>query len=121
MLRGLPPRGPYTLIAMEQQENRRVLSVLIRMSRDERDAIAKKAQECALSVSEYLRRCALGRQLSTHIDQEALRELRRQGGLIKHLASSDRQNAYEYRVTLNLIQETIRRLHHASESTRQAY
>ena len=97
-----------------------MLSVLIRMSHSEHDAIAEKARECALSVSAYLRRCALGRPLSTHIDQEALRELRRQGGLIKHLASSDRQNAYEYRVTLNLIQETIRRLHRASESARQA-
>jgi hypothetical protein len=47
--------------------------------------------------------------VSSRSDQEALRELRRQGGFIKHLASTDRQNAYEYRTALNLIQETIRR------------
>jgi len=79
------------------------------MSPIERDAVAGKADECSLSISEYMRRCALGRAVSSRSDQEALRELRRQGGLIKHLASTDRQNAYEYRVALNLIQETIRR------------
>jgi len=106
---------------MEQSKPRKVLSKLIRMSPPERDAIAKKARTCALSVSEYLRRCALGRPISTHIDQDALRELRRQGGLIKHLASSDRQHAYEYRVTLNLIQETIRDLNRVSQGTRKTY
>ncbi len=70
--------------------------------------VAEKADQCSLSISEYIRRCALGRAVSSRSDQEALRELRRQGGLIKHLASTDRQNAHEYRVALNLIQETIR-------------
>lgn len=79
------------------------------MSPHEHDSIAEKAKECALSISEFLRRCALGRAVSSRSDQEALSELRRQGGLIKHLALADRQNAYEYRVVLNLIQETIRR------------
>lgn len=79
------------------------------MSPFERDAVAHKAEQCSLSISEYMRRCALGRAVSSRSDQEALRELRRQGGLIKHLALTDRQNAYEYRVALNLIQETIRR------------
>ena len=87
----------------------RTVRVEIRMSPDEHSAIADKADKCRLSVSEFLRRCALGRAVSSRSDQEALSELRRQGGLIKHLASNDRQNAYEYRVALNLIQETIRR------------
>jgi hypothetical protein len=79
------------------------------MSPNERDVVAEKADQCSLSISEYMRRCALGRAVSSRSDQEALRELRRQGGLIKHLASTDLQNAYEYRVALNLIQETIKR------------
>jgi len=86
------------------------------MSERELEAIAAKARECALSSSEYVRRCALGRALSTRIDLEALAELRRQGGLIKHLASTDRQHAYEYRVALNLIQETISRVCAGRES-----
>jgi hypothetical protein len=86
----------------------------IRMSPDERDLISKKAGACALSMGEYLRRCALHRPVSTRADLEVLGELRRQGGLIKHLALTDRQHAYEYRVTLNLIQETIRGLSRAN-------
>jgi hypothetical protein len=94
---------------MTRPEDRRTIFVLVRMNPRERAMIARKAHECNLSMSEYLRRCSLGRIVSSRSDQEALRELRRQGGLIKHLASTDRQNAYEYRTALNLIQETIRR------------
>lgn len=81
----------------------------MRISPRERATIARKAHECNLSMSAYLRRCALGHPVSSRSDQEALRELRRQGGLIKHLASTDPQNAYEYRTALELIQETIMR------------
>ncbi len=45
--------------------------------------------------------------MSSRVDAEALGELRRQGGLIKHLTSTDLQNAYEYRGILNVIQQTI--------------
>jgi hypothetical protein len=75
---------------------------------------------CALSVSEFVRRCALGRPLSTRVEIEAISELRRQGGLIKHLASNDRQHAYEFRVALKLIHDAIRRVTRASESTQKA-
>lgn len=88
----------------------------LRVAPDERDAIATKAAECNLSVSEYMRRCALRRPLATRVDNQALAELRRQGGLIKHLASTDRQHAYEFRVALNLIHQTIRRIERAGES-----
>jgi len=82
----------------------------MRMSPRERATIARKAHECDLSISEFLRRCALGRPLSTQSDAEAVSELKRQGGLIKHLASTDQQHAYEYRVALNRIQDAIRRI-----------
>jgi len=84
------------------------------MSPADRELIARKAGEYSLSMGEYLRRCALDRPMSSNADQEALRELRRQGGLIKHLASTDRQNSYEYRVALNLVQEAILRILRAS-------
>ena len=95
---------------MARADDRRSIFFLMRMSPRERATIASKAHECNLSISEFLRRCALGKHLSTQSDAQAVSELRRQGGLIKHLASTDRQNAYEYRVTLNLIQEAIRRV-----------
>ncbi len=83
------------------------------MTKDEGSVISHNADACGLSLSEYMRRCALGLAIHSRVDAEALRELRRHGGLIKHLASSDRRHAYEYQVTLNLIQEAIRRLERA--------
>lgn len=102
--------GEHPMTAIRNLTTRRLKRLYIRMSERELEAINAKARECALSASEYVRRCAFGRALSTRIDQEALSELRRQGGLIKHLASTDRQHAYEYRIALNLIHEAIRRL-----------
>jgi len=84
--------------------------IIFRVSGPEHVLIKQKAEAHDLTVSEYVRCCAFDRPLIMRADHEALMELRRQGGLIKHLASIDRQNTYAYRVTLNLIQETLRRL-----------
>jgi hypothetical protein len=94
-------------------------ALLIRLSADERARIKQRAESCAVTVSEFIRRCALDRPLTGRADIEALAELRRQGGLIKHLALSDRSHAYEYRVALNLIHETIRRLIRDSEGPKR--
>jgi hypothetical protein len=88
----------------------RSTSMLIRMRPTERAAIESRATICRLSVSEYLRRCALRKHVEPRADVDAVGELRRQGGLIKHLASTDRRNSYEYRTALNLIHKTIRRI-----------
>ena len=93
--------------------------MLIRLSTDERTIIKERAASCAVTVSEYVRRCALERPLTARIDIEALAELRRQGGLIKHLASGDSSHAYEYRVALNLIHEAIRKLVCDSKSSKK--
>ncbi len=85
-------------------------AILIRISTKERAVIGLRANMCALSTSEFIRRCALGRPISSRVDIAAISELRRQGGLIKHLASADRQHADEYGVALTLIQDAIRRV-----------
>jgi hypothetical protein len=95
---------------MARADGRRSTFFLMRMSPREHATIARKAGECNLSISEYLRRCALGKPLSTQSDADAVSELKRQGGLLKHLASTDQQNAHEYRVTLNRIQNAILRI-----------
>jgi uncharacterized protein (DUF1778 family) len=95
---------------MNKTDTKMTKRLQIRMSPADRELISRKASQHNLSMGAYLRRCALNRPMSSIADQDALRELRRQGGLIKHLASTDRQNAYEYRVALNLIQETILRI-----------
>ena len=94
--------------------------MLVRLTAQEHATLRERAAFCGISVSEYVRNCALHRQIVARIDRTALAELRRQGGLIKHLAFSDRRNAYEYRVALNLLQVTIRRLIGDSESPQEA-
>jgi hypothetical protein len=97
-------------MATQRNGELRSTSMLIRMCPTERAAIASRATACRLSVSEYLRRCALRKNVQPRADVDAVADLRRQGGLIKHLASTDRRHSYEYRTALNLIHKTIRRI-----------
>lgn len=55
----------------------------IRVTMEERQEIQKQAEASGLSVSEYVRRRILGRQVSSVMDVRMLSELRRQGGLLK--------------------------------------
>src|SRR5579863_2134461 len=97
-------------MATQRSGELRSTSMLIRMCPTERAAITSRASDCHLSVSEYLRRCALRKNVDPRADVEAVAELRRQGGLVKHLASTDRRHSYEYRTALNQIHNTIRRI-----------
>lgn len=101
-------------------DQRKTDAVLVRVSPDEHAFLRQQADACAVTVSEYVRRCALDRPLTTRADIEALAELRRQGGLIKYLASTDRHHAYEYRVALNLLHEAIRRVARDSQGSSKA-
>lgn len=94
-------------------------AVLIRLSVEEHQHIKQLAQASTATVSEYIRCCALDRPLKARVDVDALRELRRLGGLIKHLASRDRVHAYEYRVTFNLLQQAVRRLDRDSKGPKK--
>ena len=56
----------------------------LRVTEDEYGQIAADADAARLSMSEYMRRRALGHAVVANADAVMLRELRRQGGLIKH-------------------------------------
>jgi hypothetical protein len=94
-------------------------AVLVRLSVEEHRLIRRRARLTTEKVSEFMRSCALDRPLKVRVDTDALAELKRLGGLIKHLASRDRVHAYEYRVTFNLIQQTIRQLDRDSEGSKK--
>lgn len=51
----------------------------------ERQAIREKAALAELTLSDYLRRVALGRVIPSATDRETAGELRRLGGMLKHL------------------------------------
>ena len=58
-----------------------------RVTREERQEIQEEAEASGLSVSEYVRRRALGRRVDSVMDVKMISELRRQGGLLKKIYS----------------------------------
>lgn len=56
-----------------------------RLTREEREEIQEQAEASGLSVSEYVRRRALGRRVDSVTDIKMISELRRQGGLLKKI------------------------------------
>ena len=56
-----------------------------RVTNQEREYIREQAEASGLSLSEYVRRRVLGRRVVSRTDKKMLSELRRQGGLLKHV------------------------------------
>lgn len=59
-----------------------------RLTEKEKDFIRAQAEAAGLSASEYVRALALGYEIRTRADAAVLNELRRLGGLCKHLYNS---------------------------------
>ena len=57
----------------------------VRFRSGELEELSNQAENAGLSVSELVRRKALGKQIAPVTDLKMLSELRRLGGLIKHL------------------------------------
>lgn len=72
-------------MSKSEKRNRTELLLGIRCLPEEKEAIQEKARLAGLSVGEFLRRSALGRRIDAQCDTEMILELRRLGGLQKHL------------------------------------
>ncbi|EAU2289098.1 hypothetical protein EIL26_17050 [Salmonella enterica subsp. enterica serovar Newport] len=72
---------------MSNSEKRRRDAVIprIRCTQEEKDIIKMKADECGLSLPEFMRRCALERRIIPRTDNDFLQELMRLGRMQKHL------------------------------------
>jgi|ERR1039457_2709943 hypothetical protein len=64
----------------------------LRLLKTELEQIQTKADQAALTVSEYLRRCALGKRIRSRVSDKAIAELNRLGGLQKHCLAELKQN-----------------------------
>lgn len=62
----------------------------LRLSTEERAEIGEQAEVSGLSVSEYVRRRVWGRRVASKVDLKVLAELRRLGGLLKHIHNETR-------------------------------
>ncbi len=65
--------------------NNRTADVRIRFTPDEKERAIAIAKEASLTLSEYIRRRALGLPVRSKADTQMINELRKIGGLVKHI------------------------------------
>jgi hypothetical protein len=66
-------------------EEQRRIKTTVRLTEAEREHIASEADACGISVSSFIRQISLGKRVAAKTDLRVLAELRRLGGLMKHL------------------------------------
>lgn len=67
----------------------------VRLLEAELATIQQNAKDAGLTVSEYLRRAALGRRIRSKVKTQMLGEVSRLGGLQKHLLTQIKGHPYE--------------------------
>lgn len=83
----------------------------IRLTSAELEEVREAAKLTGLSVSAYGRRRLLGHAVVSQADAEAIRELRRLGGLLKHInLETDFQLSQEVAETFAELRHAIQRL-----------
>jgi len=97
---------------MSESERRRMsVAVRVRMTPEDEAAIREKAEAAGVTMSAFLRAAALGRKAPSRIDLQIVNELRRLGGLQKHLfTQSGGQGGAEHGALLDEIRDAIRRI-----------
>ncbi len=85
----------------------------VRLTATERAELEAAAEKAGLTLSEYIRRRALGRRVAAPralTDIQTLNELRRLGGLVKHLALGGHIDAEACRDALSELREAAARI-----------
>lgn len=70
---------------MKPNHEKRTIKISLRVTEEEHKLIAEEADLCAISLSSFLRQRSLGKRVSAKTDLRVLAELRRIGGLLKHI------------------------------------
>lgn len=100
---------------MSHSEQRRRTGWLpaIRCFEEEEALVREKAHDCGMSIGQFMLAAALKRQTRSRIDAHIINELRRLGGLQKHLFSQgDGTLSREYANVLIEITDAIKRIGH---------
>jgi hypothetical protein len=69
----------------KQQNELRSSVIGIRFTSDERKFITSESDACGITSSSFIRKRSLGKRIAAKTDLRVLAELRRLGGLLKHL------------------------------------
>lgn len=97
---------------MSGSENRqKTKHIMVRVTPDQLENLREKALDCGATVPEYLRACGLGRRTRNQVDAHVINELRRLGGLQKHLfKEGGGVSSKEYAAVLVEIRAAIARI-----------
>lgn len=98
---------------MSDSEQRRRTGRLppIRCFEDEEEAVREKARDCGMSVGQFLLAAALQKKTRTKVEAQIINELRKLGGLQKHLFKEGQGvHSKEYAAILMAIQDAISRI-----------
>ena len=82
----------------------------VRFRLEEKRKLAGEAKKAGLTMSEYVRRRALGLAVKSRVSEQAINELRRLGGLQKYLVLKDPDNEQKYQEVLAALLTSIRQL-----------
>ena len=88
--------------------------VTIRLTQTEKNILLEEADLAGLTTAELIRRRYFGKPIIAATDAATIRELRRTGGLLKHIFSQtdryERIVGTEILTTLNEVKECIKRI-----------
>src|ERR1019366_1464983 len=112
------PRDPISFRRHGMSRPRRARNVTsridIRVTDEEKATFVVQANRAALTLSEYIRRAALGIRMRSRIHTDAISDLNRLGGLQKHcleqlkVLGNDRDLRHELNITLAAIREQVK-------------
>ena len=89
--------------------------ISLRLTQGEHEQLEELAEITGLSVGAFLRKRGLGHKITAKSDLQIIRELRRLGGLLKHLCLDGRVAQKEKEAVLTEIRYAIERISHDRE------
>ena len=82
----------------------------VRLTDDEWHELSEQAARAALTPSEYVRRRLNGHRIVSRVEDHLVNELRRLGGLQKHLAPQYPEMRSQFNAVVNTLLTTIRHI-----------
>ncbi|EQD30530.1 mobilization protein MobB [mine drainage metagenome] len=106
------PRDPVGARPMpfRRSNDPRTARITLRVAPGAKAALEESALRAGKSLSAYLVACGLGRKLVSRVDDRAINELRRVGGLLKLAITTDSAKRGDYRALLDDLKRAIVRI-----------
>lgn len=77
-------------MSFKKSNNPKNMRFYIRFEENEKESLRQSARLCGMTMSDYVRKRALGKRIVPKVDVDVLNELRRQGGNLRDLLTNYR-------------------------------